>query len=194
MTAIFTVLDDLARVTGSITPGQERLPTPCTGLDVQALRRHLLGWLRYFDAALRDPAGDVRPDPDAFNGDPGGAAAVAEINTLAATVRSAPFAGAAVINVPRLGGALPPELVLDLLQAEVLGHGWDLAKATGQPWAPDPATAAHTLAILQATVQPEYRGPGLPFGPEIPIPADAPAPDRLIAFIGRTPDWSPASL
>jgi uncharacterized protein (TIGR03086 family) len=187
MTAIFAVLDDLARVTGSITPAQERLATPCTGLDVHALRTHLLGWLRYFDTALRDPAGDDRPDPAAFHGDD----AATEIKTLTATVRSMRLPDDSLVDVPLLGGAYPPAVVLDLLQAEVLGHGWDLAKATGQTWQPDPAACAHTLAVLQATVTPAFRGDGLPFGPEIPIADDAPPLDRLVAFTGRHPDWTP---
>jgi uncharacterized protein (TIGR03086 family) len=188
MTTIYAVLDDLARVTGSITPEQEKLPTPCTDLDVHTLRGHLLGWLRYFDTALRDPAGTDRPDPDAH---PDPTTAVSQINDLAATVRRAP--ADATVDVPRLGGAYPTGVVLDLLQAEALGHGWDLAKATGQSWQPDPAACAHTLEVLRATVQPEFRGDGLPFGPEIPIGDDAPALDRLVAFTGRRPDWTPAA-
>ncbi|MFI5843189.1 TIGR03086 family metal-binding protein [Catenuloplanes sp. NPDC051500] len=187
MTAIFTVLDDLDRVTSSITPDQETLPTPCTGLDVHTLRGHLLGWLHYFDAALRDPSGTDRPDPDAH---PDPSTAKDQINTLADAVRSA--RPDATVNVPRLGGAYPTSVVLDLLQAEALGHGWDLARATGQPWNPDPAACAHTLTVLRATVQPEFRGDGLPFGPEVPIGDDAPALDRLVAFTGRRPDWAPA--
>ncbi|WP_033337788.1 TIGR03086 family metal-binding protein [Catenuloplanes japonicus] len=190
MTAIFAVLDDLARVTSSITPDQEGLPTPCTEMDVHTLRGHLLGWLHYFDAALTDPAGTDRPDPDTH---PSHDTALTQINTLAATVRSALSADIATVNLPRLGGAYPVTTTLDFLQAEALGHGWDLSVATGQPWHPSPAISADTLTFLRQTVQPAYRGPGLPFGPEIPIPADAPTLDRLLAFTGRDPSWKPAA-
>jgi hypothetical protein len=27
------------------------------------------------------------------------------------------------------------------------------------------------------------------YGPAVPAPADAPVADRLIAFVGREPDW-----
>lgn len=45
--------------------------------------------------------------------------------------------------------------------------------------------------VLRQVVQPEYRGDGLPFGPEVAVAADAPALDRLLAFTGRDPGWEP---
>ncbi|GHB75332.1 TIGR03086 family protein [Streptomyces cirratus] len=194
---IFPVLTDLARLLDAITPEQEGLPTPCDEFDVRTLRQHLLGWLDYFQAALADPAGDVRPEPEArvnegrSEGRLDDSAAV--IEKLTATLRAALDDAVATrsVNVPRLGGAYPGSAVIDLLQVEVLGHGWDLARATGLAWQPDPAASAHALTVLQAMVKPEYRGPGLPFGPEVPVPADAPALDRLVAFTGRDPGWAP---
>ncbi|MFD4262861.1 maleylpyruvate isomerase N-terminal domain-containing protein [Streptomyces sp. NPDC058534] len=62
-TQIHAVLDDLARVVGATTPEQDGLPTPCAGLDVTSLRRHLLCGIQYFALVLADPTGDERPDP-----------------------------------------------------------------------------------------------------------------------------------
>ncbi|KMO93488.1 TIGR03086 family metal-binding protein [Streptomyces roseus] len=194
---IFPVLKDLARLLDAITLEQEDLPTPCDEFDVRTLRLHLLGWLDYFQAALADPAGDVRPDPEArVNEDRSDGRSddfAAVIEKLDATLRAALDDAVATrsVNVPRLGGAYPGSAVIDLLLVEVLGHGWDLAQATGLEWQPDPAAAAHALAVLQAMVKPEYRGPGLPFGLEVPVSADAPALDRLVAFTGRDPGWAP---
>ena len=186
---ILSVLDDLAELTDTIGREPDALPTPCAEFDVHTLRRHLLGWLVYFDTALGDPGGDDRPDPAAFPGpdEPG-----AVIGRLAATIRSAVDAGVArtIVKVPQLGGAYPGATVIDLLLIEVLGHGWDLARATGRPWQPDAATCEHALAVLRGMVRPEFRGPGLPFGPEVAVPAGAPALDRLVAFTGRDPSWT----
>ncbi|OKI62586.1 TIGR03086 family metal-binding protein [Streptomyces sp. MJM1172] len=194
---IFPALKDLARLVEAITPEQGDLPTPCAEFDVRTLRLHLLGWLDYFQAALADPAGDVRPDPEARvnegrSGD-GLDDSAAVIEKLTATLRAALDEAVATrsVDVPRLGGAYPGSAVIDLLLVEVLGHGWDLARATGLEWEPDPAAAAHALAVLQAMVKPEYRGPGLPFGLEVPVAADAAALDRLVAFTGRDPGWAP---
>ncbi|MFJ8510531.1 hypothetical protein [Streptomyces avermitilis] len=56
---------------------------------------------------------------------------------LTTTIRSALAGGlaTATVNVPLLGGAYPGSVVIDLLLIETLGHGWDLARATGQRWA-----------------------------------------------------------
>ncbi|MFI9311592.1 TIGR03086 family metal-binding protein [Streptomyces triculaminicus] len=164
---------------------------------MRTLRLHLLGWLDYFQAALADPAGDVRPDPEArVTGDRSGDRSddsAAVIGKLTATLRAALDDAVATrtVNVPRLGGAYPGSAVIDLLLVEVLGHGWDLARATGLSWRPDPAASVHALAILQAIVKPEYRGPGLPFGLEVVVSDEAPALDRLVAFTGRDPGWTP---
>ncbi|MCA2212140.1 TIGR03086 family metal-binding protein [Jidongwangia harbinensis] len=187
------LLQDLTRVVRDIDPGLRKEPTPCTELDVASLERHLLGWLHLFDVALTDPAGERRPDPAAHPAAESPSAAAAEIEKLTATVRTTTAAGVrtAEVNVPPLGGVYPGAVVLDLLTAEVLGHGWDLARATGQVWQPDPAACERALATLHGMVRPEYRGPGMPFGPEVPVAVDAPALDRFLAFTGREPHWAP---
>jgi uncharacterized protein (TIGR03086 family) len=187
---IFAVLDDLDRLSATFTTEQDGLPTPCPELDVRALRRHLLGWLDYFGVAFQDPAGNERPDPLAYTGpDELGAG----IGKLAATLRCALDEGVAtvVVNVPQLGGAYPGSVVVDLLLIEVLGHGWDLARAVGQPWKPDPVTSEHALGVLHAIMQPEFRQPGMPFGPEVTVAENASALDRFVAFTGRDPGWAP---
>jgi uncharacterized protein (TIGR03086 family) len=191
--ALTVLLHDLARVVRDIDPEQRKFPTPCTELDVASLERHLLGWLHLFGVALTDPAGTPRPDPAEHPAAETAGEAAAEIEELTATVRTAVTAGVrtAPVNVPPLGGVYPGTVVLDLLVAEVLGHGWDLARATGQVWRPDPATCDRALAALQRIVLPEYRGAGMPFGPEVPVAADAPSLDRFLAFTGREPRWEP---
>jgi len=74
---------------------------------------------------------------------------------------------------------------------ELVVHGWDLARATGQPFQPDDAH----LAEIEATVR-QLRGdndgaiPGL-FGPAVTVADDAPALNRVLGLTGRDPSWSP---
>ncbi|WP_107074580.1 hypothetical protein [Micromonospora sp. MH33] len=70
---------------------------------------------------------------------------------------------------------------------ELVVHGWDLASATGQPYAVDHQTAeaVHRLVSQQAS---SAGTPGL-FGPSMTLPADAPLLDRVLGLTGRDPGW-----
>jgi uncharacterized protein (TIGR03086 family) len=187
---ILNVLDDLARVAAAATPDQYALPTASAGLDVLGLRRHLTGGLAYFEAAFRDPgAENDGADPHAYSGPDDLEAVLAR---LSATLRTALDAGVetTVVNVPHLGGSFPGSIVVDMLLIEVVTHGWELARAVGQPWQPDEATAAQALTFYRATIKPQWRGPGMPFGHEVPVGDDARMIDRVVAFSGRDPEWT----
>ena len=82
---------------------------------------------------------------------------------------------------------MPGEAVGVVGLTEVVIHGWDLARATGQTYDVDPAIAE---AVLANVAQFAAQGPvdGL-FGPAVPIGDDAPVLDRIIALSGRDPAW-----
>jgi uncharacterized protein (TIGR03086 family) len=67
----------------------------------------------------------------------------------------------------------------------MLVHGWDLAKATGQPADLDGRLAAHVLDFAVQAITPQTRAPRI--GPPITVAADAHVTDRLVAFLGRQP-------
>lgn len=72
------------------------------------------------------------------------------------------------------------------LAADLLIHGWDLARATGQ----DDTIPAQDLAEMREAIKqfPEeaMRSPGA-FGPEVPVAEDASDQDKLMGFLGRKP-------
>jgi len=68
--------------------------------------------------------------------------------------------------------------------AEVVLHGWDVARATGVSYDADAAT---TKALLAYLAQFDPAGtPGM-FGPAKPVADDAPALDKVVAMSGRDP-------
>ena len=75
---------------------------------------------------------------------------------------------------------------------EVVVHGWDLARATGQPFSAEDVTlqAVHDLVVQFSGPDTEEQRAGA-FGPEIAVPADAPLLDRVLGMVGRQPDWRP---
>ena len=82
---------------------------------------------------------------------------------------------------------MPGANVAQTLFADTVIHAWDIAKATGQPTSLDPGLCEAVLAWGRTVMRDEYRRPGGGFGPEVAVPASAPACDRLAAFYGRRP-------
>jgi hypothetical protein len=68
-------------------------------------------------------------------------------------------------------------------------HGWDLARAVGLDYRPDPAEVEACLGFVGPTASPEGV-PGL-FGPIVAVAPDAPSFDRLLGLSGRDPRWVP---
>ena len=90
-----------------------------------------------------------------------------------------------------MGSPMPGTFLYPMMLGEFIGHGWDLAKATGQPidWPDDAARLA--LEGMRAMMQPSMREGANAFrGPEVPVPDDAPPLEQLIGFAGRDPGWT----
>ena len=72
---------------------------------------------------------------------------------------------------------------------DVFLHAWDLAVATGQD---DTLEPGYTMELLDGfrTIEPMLRESGQ-FGVQQPVADDAGVQAKLIAFIGRDPEWTP---
>ena len=87
-----------------------------------------------------------------------------------------------IVTVPF--GTVPGMVALHLRITEFLVHGWDLARATGQPVIAPDDLAAQELAFsrsMLAKIPPDRR----PFAPPQPVAGLAPAIDQLAACLGR---------
>jgi uncharacterized protein (TIGR03086 family) len=163
-------------------------PTPCMEWDVRTLLNHVLGtlWLSealFTDAAPRHPMapGGV-PGADLAGDDPAAAYAEASAAALAAAGTADTLTR---VHVTPLGD-MPGPVLAGFTTLDILVHGWDLAKATGQPAALADPLAGHVLAFAhQALAEEEHRAGRI--GPAVAVPADAPVTDRLAGFLGRQP-------
>jgi uncharacterized protein (TIGR03086 family) len=95
-------------------------------------------------------------------------------------------------GMTQAGGVdLPGEVAGLVALDELVVHGWDVAKASGQPYEVD---AAEELEAIRQVVGPIAEGPaeerGGLFGPPVAVPDDAPELDRLVGLTGRDPAWS----
>jgi uncharacterized protein (TIGR03086 family) len=79
-----------------------------------------------------------------------------------------------------------------MLIMEMVLHGWDVARATGQEYACDGAVAEALMNTVQAQAElfRKYQG----FADAVETPGDATNFDRALGLSGRDPQWKPSSL
>ena len=82
---------------------------------------------------------------------------------------------------------MPAAASVAMMTGEYLAHGWDLAKATGQPIEYTDAEAEAARTGLAPLLSPEYRGKGMPFGDIVEVPDGASGLDKFLGFAGRNP-------
>jgi len=166
------------RIVARIRPDQWGLPTPCDGVDVRGLVNHLVSGNLAFVILVTGTEPPVR-DADHLGDDPFFAFR-ASADLLAAALRTP---GVEARTYPLPFGRVPGSALAGIRITECLGHGWDLARATGQPSGFPDNVAARGLA--EARNQLRGRSPG-PFAPEKPVPDGAPVIDQLAGFLGRS--------
>jgi len=175
---------ETARVVSGVSAGQLADPTPCKEWDVRALLNHIILWTGY-SAEQRAYGGSVAEElmTKDFAAEPGFAEDYAAQVAKAVAAWSEPAAWERELDI--MGSATPGVDVAELLIAETVLHGWDLAVATGQEYRCDDAVAAVVLRTVEANAElfRQYRG----FGPPVPVPDDAPVFGRALARSGRDP-------
>lgn len=189
MSELSVVLDHLATVADGVTEDQRRLPTPCSQFDVAALTAHIVGWLENFAAGFASPDGQC-PEASVDGVDVPRDQAATRIRRASEAIDDAVAGGATELELAISGQGMPGDMALSMILGEYIVHGWDLARATGQEWAPSDSALTASHAFLQGMVTPDSRGEGGWFGEEIDVADDASALDRLVAFAGRDPQWS----
>jgi uncharacterized protein (TIGR03086 family) len=78
--------------------------------------------------------------------------------------------------------------LIDLNLCDAVVHTWDLAQAVGRNHELPEDVVELTLRIWSEAPLDVSRQFGA-FGPEVQVPEDAPAIDRLVALLGRSPTW-----
>lgn len=160
--------------------------TPCASWDVSRLITHIVGGSHWFAESMEagaSPETDTTEDTDFSARDYMASYEQGQKASLAAF--GAPGALEKTVKLPF--GEFPGEVFLGLATMDTFQHGWDLAKATGQPTDIDPELATQLLAAARASIPDAFRGPDgvAPFGPAQEAPASAPPADQLAAFLGR---------
>lgn len=182
---LWRAVDQAERLVAAVTTADLDRPTPCTDWAV----RQLLGHLVAVERRIAHIAGGGQP---------------LEVTSLVTDVDDAGWVDAWHTSRRALADALADDAVLERTFAhpagdfparraifayvnEITVHGWDLARALGRPDDLDDSLAEASLGPILQFLPAEPRGGPVPFGPVIDVPADAPAYDRLVGWMGRDP-------
>ncbi|TDC05144.1 TIGR03086 family protein [Nonomuraea longispora] len=168
-----------------VTPDALCRGTPCSGWSLQRLLDHLgdsLGSLNEAAASRTVELCPVSAAPWPVLTNP--ALSLRDEATMVLGAWTALLAGEPV----SIGGWHVSSPVVAAVGAiEVAVHGWDVARSCGEQRPIPPALAEELLDLAQVFVTPADR-PGR-FAARVGVPCTTPAQDRLLAFLGRDPNW-----
>jgi len=169
-------------VLGAVTEADLDRPTPCADWTLGDLLVHMEDALDAFtEAAGGTLARTASPRADAPSDQ---VPRVARIRDKACALLGA-WSAPAPPGIDVEGRPVASELLLGAAALEVTVHGWDVARGLGLEHPLPEALAERLLDLAHALVDPADRV--VRFAPARPVPPGAPAAERLLAWLGRTP-------
>ena len=175
-------LDTTRPVVAGVRADQWAAPSPCDGWDVRALLNHVVSgnfWVTpLVDGQTIDAVGD-RLDGDLLGDDPAAAYDTSAAEAAAAFRRPGAMESPVAVSY----GPVPGSVYCGHRFLDVLIHGWDLARATGQ----DATLPADLVDACLEVVEPQrdlLAGSGM-FGTVQSVPATADRQTQLLAILGR---------
>lgn len=172
-----------------IAPDQLDARTPCDEYDVRGLVNHLLFWGPSLAGAARkepvSPPAGREQDVDLVTPDWARRLEAQTEHLVASWSEPDAWQG-----VTRMGGPmeLPGSMIGGMVLGELVVHGWDLGRATGQ----DPQWTDEVLEVtydMVAKTAEQGREMGV-YGPEVPVPDTAAWLARILGLTGRDPNWT----
>jgi len=180
-------LAEAARIASGVTPEQLSGPTPCAEYDTRTLINH---WVLYTSYGLECRARgeqlseELQSRDFTAGADWAGDFAAQLDRAVAAWADPAPWTKPVDVG----GAEMPAEAVVSLNLAELILHGWDVARATGQEFHPAKGTDELLLGIVaeNAELYRQYKG----FAEPVEVPAGSSVLDQALALSGRDPRWA----
>jgi uncharacterized protein (TIGR03086 family) len=182
--------DELARLGRGVSDEELDRPTPCD-IPVRAMLAHVLGLsVAFADGAAKvlgpttttAPNAAETPLPDSWRDE-----LPVRLEALVGAWRDpAAWTGETTVG----GVTMPAPMMCVVANNELVLHGWDLARATGQDFTVAPENLDASWQMVSNTPDDPVARKGL-FGPVVPVSPDAPLLDRVLGAAGRHPRWSP---
>lgn len=178
----------LVEIIRNIKPDQLDAPTPCAEYDVRKLINHLLFWGPSLEGAGRKelvpPPGASDAEVDLAGGDWAAKLEAQVERTAEAWSQPAAWEGTTRVISPT---GMPAPMIGGMVVCEMVAHGWDLARATGQKPSWDDELLEFVHDEVSKTAE-QGRQMGA-YGPEVPVSESSATLDRALGLIGRDPDW-----
>lgn len=189
--ALAHALDQAGRLVHTVTLDDLDRPTPCSDYTVRQLLGHLVAVERRIVHISHGghPDDTTRLVTDVADADWPGAWDLARVDLGAVMDED----GILDRTFAHPAGQFPARQAIFAYVSEVAVHTWDLSRAIASRIPLDDDLAAATLGPVTAFLPAEPRGGGIPFGPVVAVGAEATAYDRLVAWMGRDPGWTPAT-
>jgi uncharacterized protein (TIGR03086 family) len=185
-------------VVSAVTADDLAKPTPCAGWNLADLLAHMTAQHRGFAAAARGHGADEavwQPGTvaQALAADPAGTYSAAAAEVIDA------FAGDDVPDrefaLPDFGpGAVfPGAMAIGFHYVDYVVHGWDVARTLGRSYQLPADVVAGVVPLALMVPDGDFRTiDRAPFGPAVPSADPADELDRILAYLGRSPQWQPA--
>jgi uncharacterized protein (TIGR03086 family) len=186
-------------VVSAVTTDDLSRPTPCAGWNLADLLAHMTVQHRGFAAAARGEGAELAIwEPatvaDAVTSDP-----VASYAAAAAAVIDA-FAGPEVLDamfaLPDFGpgATFPGSVAISFHLVDYVVHSWDVARTLGHSFELPADVVAAALPVAFVVPDGDFRTTANAFfGPAIPSTESVDDLDRILAYLGRSPEWTPSA-
>ncbi|CCH27580.1 TIGR03086 family metal-binding protein [Actinosynnema sp. NPDC047251] len=179
-----TAIDLNAALVASLEPEHYDLPTPCAGWTVRDVLRHLVDMSIKFDVGARggEPRSGISDD-------------LVTSYATASDLVTESFRADGFLDregqIPGFG-TYPGRNLVGAHLVDTVVHSWDVKRALGLDGTLDDGLAlvAYKVALRYPST-PNVRGPGAAFALPVGVTEDAPTTDKLVALLGRSPDWKP---
>jgi len=181
----------MAGLLSGIDDDQLAAATPCERSTLGDLVDHVDGVSQAFTAAASKDLGPLTSSPPAPDVARLGADWRTRIPAQLDGLASAWADPSAWEGTTQVGGVtLPAQVAGWIALNELVLHGWDIARASGQPFEGEAQSLQACLQSISAMYPPDQlaKREGI-FGPPVEVPADAPLLDRVVGLSGRDPGW-----
>lgn len=181
-------LDQVGALIEQVRPDQRTAPTPCTDYDVAGVVGHLQGAARRVATVMSGQ--HFASTPPTTLGDDWAADWAAERDELGRVLADD---GVLTREVTVPWGQVSGGSALGMYVGEFVVHAWDLAAAIDATDRLDPTLAQAALPAYERALPPEPRGGEIPFAPVVDIDDTAGPYERVVAWTGRDPSWTPTT-